>query len=355
MAALLSVLVVVFLALASPASAQQFVYAANAFSHDVSAYRVNIFTGAMTPVVGSPFPTGSSPTAVVVDRAVRFAYVASQSPGAVSVYGINPFTGALTPIDGSPFSVAVSPYALAIEPAGRFLFAGGGGGIATLAIDAVTGALSEVGSPYPSPADSLAVDPSGRFLYSGASGTIYGHTIDPATGELARFTVTPILSFGSLSLAMHPSGRFIYVTNLYFSFGSLRVYDVDVVSGALTLRGLPLIQVVPQAVSVDPTGRFVYVLGAAFIAGYQVDFFGNLWPIAGSPFSYFSLNATSLAIDPTGRFLVTGNYGSNSVTGLSINFFSGALTPVPGVAVPTGLSPRSVAITGISWFAFFAP
>jgi hypothetical protein len=50
-----------------PADAQSFAYVANAHSNDVSAYKIDITTGALSPVSGSPFAAGSAPFSVAVD------------------------------------------------------------------------------------------------------------------------------------------------------------------------------------------------------------------------------------------------------------------------------------------------
>src|SRR5262245_34448436 len=65
------------LVIAAPAiaEAQQFVYTANLESNDISAFKLNIFTGALTPVPGSPFTTGWEPRRLTLDRNGRFLYV----------------------------------------------------------------------------------------------------------------------------------------------------------------------------------------------------------------------------------------------------------------------------------------
>src|ERR1700737_4896149 len=44
-----------------------FAYVANLYSNNVSAYTIDGTTGALTPVAGSPFATGSAPVSVTVD------------------------------------------------------------------------------------------------------------------------------------------------------------------------------------------------------------------------------------------------------------------------------------------------
>jgi 6-phosphogluconolactonase (cycloisomerase 2 family)/uncharacterized protein YjdB len=76
----------------------------------VAGYSINQTTGALTPVAGSPFSAGSNPLWVTVNPNGRFVYVANHgvvgvTPGGVSAYTIDLATGALTPVTGSPFSL----------------------------------------------------------------------------------------------------------------------------------------------------------------------------------------------------------------------------------------------------------
>src|SRR5215510_11711277 len=84
---------------------QQFVYVAGPTANAVAALNLNVGTGALTQVPGSPFAAGVAPLAVAVDRAGRYVYVANSGSNSVSAYAINAFNGALSPIFGSPFAV----------------------------------------------------------------------------------------------------------------------------------------------------------------------------------------------------------------------------------------------------------
>ena len=75
---------------------------ANLGSSNVSAYTINNTTGALSPVGGSPFPTGFMPISVTVDPSGRFVYVTNSGSSSVSAYTINSITGVLSPIGGSP-------------------------------------------------------------------------------------------------------------------------------------------------------------------------------------------------------------------------------------------------------------
>ena len=84
-----------------PANAQSFAYVANSNSNDVSAYKIDSTTGALS-LVGSPFRAGAGPDSVAVDPSGKFAYVANASDNNVSAYTIDSTTGALTQLSNSP-------------------------------------------------------------------------------------------------------------------------------------------------------------------------------------------------------------------------------------------------------------
>jgi Lactonase, 7-bladed beta-propeller len=92
----------------------QFVYVANFNSNNVSGYTIDPSTGALTAIVGSPFPAGVPPHSVAVDPSGKFAYVANEG-GNVSGYTIDPRTGALTAIAGSPFPAGSDPFSVVVE------------------------------------------------------------------------------------------------------------------------------------------------------------------------------------------------------------------------------------------------
>jgi DNA-binding beta-propeller fold protein YncE len=142
--------------------AGKFAYVANYQDATVSGYSINAATGALTSVLGSPFPTsgcgaGESlcfPTSVAVDPTGKFAYV---SFGNISGYTINATTGALTPIPGSPFPAGGGPASqgigqVAVDPTGRFAYVANESdkGVWGYTINATTGALTAIpGSPFP--------------------------------------------------------------------------------------------------------------------------------------------------------------------------------------------------------------
>ena len=91
---------------------------------DDSYYRLSVFlrnatSGALTPVSGSPYPTGRYPQAVEVSPNGAFAYVANTGDNTISAFVIDAVTGVLTPVPGSPFAAPNGAQALAVDPSGR--------------------------------------------------------------------------------------------------------------------------------------------------------------------------------------------------------------------------------------------
>jgi 6-phosphogluconolactonase (cycloisomerase 2 family) len=74
----------------------------------VSVYAINITSGALSAVAGSPFSAGTDPSVVSVDPTDRFVYVVNDGSADVSEFTLES-TGALTPLTESPVPVVSNP------------------------------------------------------------------------------------------------------------------------------------------------------------------------------------------------------------------------------------------------------
>ena len=241
----------------------QFAYVANGISDNILAYRINADTGALTPVTGSPFAIGGRyiPGPVTINPAGTFAYVEAErsvdSNGRILAYRINVATGALTPVAGSPFTVGgIFPSIVTINPAGTFAYVKVGLGIdrndriSAYRINATTGALTPVtGSPFaiggrytPGPGP-VTINPAGTFAYvtSGgvdSKGRISAYRINATTGALTPVTGSPFAVEGDFlprPITINPDGTFAYMTSGGFnSKGRISAYRINAATGALT-------------------------------------------------------------------------------------------------------------------------
>jgi 6-phosphogluconolactonase len=137
-----------------------FAYVTNSASDasgNVSAFKIQA-GGALIPVPGSPFGGGGSPYGIAVDPKGAFVYVANDASanvfGTVSAYAINATSGALTPVVGSPFVAGTQPVGVAVDPTGKFAYVtnegyNGSGNVSAYTINPTSGALTTVyGSPF---------------------------------------------------------------------------------------------------------------------------------------------------------------------------------------------------------------
>ncbi|MGA2980346.1 MAG: beta-propeller fold lactonase family protein [Terriglobales bacterium] len=185
----------------------KFVYVSNPGIGAVTVFSFS--NGVLSQLENSPAPSGSGAFGLAVDASDRFLYVANQSAsnpspylstiGNVSGFNIDPGTGALTPILGSPFTAAngTGPTAVTVDPSGRFVYAvttGSSYSIWCFTIDPTNGQLAAVtNSPFSLAAGGLFVliDPTGNYFYIGSQNGIEGYTYNPATGVPTAIAGSP--------------------------------------------------------------------------------------------------------------------------------------------------------------------
>ena len=183
----------------------QFLYIANSGgSNDISAFLIDPFSGGLRPVTGSPFRSGGNVSALAFGAGEKFLYAANASGSAAAIFGysVEPFSGgtkdgALTSLVGFPYPLPSCTFIVA-DRTGTYLYATTGTNLLGYSIDAQTGALSPLpGFPVAvgANADSVSIDPSNQFLYvrNGRAGTVTGLVRNAATGELTPMPGSPFL------------------------------------------------------------------------------------------------------------------------------------------------------------------
>ena len=211
---------------------------------------------------------------------------------------------------------------------------------------------------------SIAVHPSGAFIYAAnlLSFDVSAFRVEPQGGQLAP--IARPLSTGSgaspLSVAVHPSGRFAYVaaSNLLDSpvSGQILSYSIDSASGMLQRLAPPLAAgVTPIALAFEPAGSRAYVVDA------DTDRVWTLWidpstgtaAIAGPDYAApTGSRPSSIAIDRTGRVAYVANSNSNDVSIFFIDPAIGKL--IAAGTVTAGQGPVSVAIHPSGRFVYVA-
>ena len=339
-------------------STHQFAYITTPFNNGISAYRLDTNTGSFSQILGSPYQTGISPTAVVIHPSGKFAYVSNAGENTISLYKIGS-TGALTEVMPRT-NTDQQPAALMMDPGGAFLFAANSfsNTITAYSITASSGALKLISTPsYPTSGFTPVrgtIAPSGKFLYvaNSNSASISGFAVS-STGALTAVPNSPIrVGNGPNWIAIDNSNKFLYVANL--EDGTVSGFTIDSGTGALTqMSGSPFgvantsTAIVPvSSVAVDASGKYVYVTTLATsssVYGYTINGTSGVptSAITGSP---FAAGGTSgfIVSDTTGKLLFVGNQTSNTISGYKITPSTGVLTLISTTS--TGTAPTAMVV-----------
>ena len=323
----------IFLICVNAALAQQhqpeYVYIGTANGPD--AFSVNERTGSLTPVDGPGFQFKGQVSAAEIGE---FAFFAADQ--GIGVEKIHRARGVLTSVLGSPFESAVRFSATAVSPDRRFLIGIGANALYSFFIDSSLGALTLTGPPVAlmSTSNSLVVSPSSRFVYVGGS-TLVGFFIDPQTGAL-----TPLsFSAAGSSPVISKNGKHLYSINssnvLYEA--TILGYSIDPESGALIpVPGspFPAANTETLSIAIDPTGRFLYETAndladaSIGIAGFLIDPVSGAIKgrVPGSPFPTSGF-AACVVVDLSGNFLYAPGIPINE---FAVNPATGSLTNLSG-------------------------
>ncbi|MEX0775259.1 MAG: lactonase family protein [Phycisphaeraceae bacterium] len=202
---------------------------------------------------------------------------------------------------------------------------------------------------------SINVDPANRYAFAADLGLdrIFIYKLDTATATLTPndppfAAVAP--GSGPRHLAFHPTGPFAYVCNELSN--DVTAFQYDAAQGTLTT--MQTIATLPEPVAgnstaeiqVHPSGKFVYVSnrGHDSIAIFTVDPATGKLAAAGHA-QTGGKTPRHFGIDPTGQFLLAANQASNDVFVFRIDQTTGALMPTgQSIKVDTPLCVKFVAM-----------
>ena len=338
----------------------RFLYVVNSGDNTISAFLINSSNGALTPLAGSPFPTGSrGAISLTVDPSGAFAYVANTGSNNVSAFSIDPVTGAFTAIAGSPFPAGAGPQSIVTDPFGKFVYVTNfpANNVSGYTIDPATGALTAAaGSPFTAGSEpsAVTVDPSGQFAYVANSGSadVSAFSINSATGALAALPGSPFATGAGMEIAgvtVDPTGKLLYVAN--FGSNSVSAFSIGSGGGLTAVSGSPFaVSSSPRSVQIDPSGKFAYVpaLTADEVEVFSIKTTGALSLVGEvrtrqqAAAIAFSEGTAAVKYSPT--FAYVANILSDNVSAFAINPGSGILTPIAGSPFAAGSRPFGVTI-----------
>ena len=338
-------------------AAGRFAYVTNIQANTVSAYAIHAATGALTPV-GAAVATGINPYPVTVHPSGRFAYVANFGSANVSAYTVDAATGALT--GTGTVASGAQPISVTVHPTGKFGYVASRAGITAYAIDVATGALSSVGTSPVGTAvlRSMALHPSGKYLYAAVIGNVSGlrtYAIDAGTGALTSVGTDAATEAFPIAVTVHPTGNFAFVAN--FTTRNVSSFTIDAATGALGRARTVAAGANPSFVSVDAAGSFAYVSnqGSNDVSRYRINAAtGELAALSAvstrSGPSSIAMTSGAAAVTYTPKALYAAHYGQSDASAYTIDAATGAITHAGDT--PTRPFATSIAIDPTGRFAY---
>lgn len=224
----------------------------NAIAYDISPYKVDPMTGKLT-ASGNIATAGVYPRLAIdptgkclfsLNKGIFFINDPKKTKN-ISAFKIDQVTGALTETLGSPYPTGDNPFAFTFHPSGKYLIVSSNvsSDIRTYAIEPTTCALTQKSILTKATGD-VVFEPTGNFVYATDDGT--AHTIatlsfNASTGALIRKSAVSIGKLSASNLAMDPAGKFLIAVEYDLSSSPIlaATYKIDTTSGALKLSSGP--------------------------------------------------------------------------------------------------------------------
>jgi 6-phosphogluconolactonase (cycloisomerase 2 family) len=179
---------------------------------------------------------------------------------------------------------------------------------------------------------SVSLKVTGLFAYvtEQSEGRLSAYRVG-ATGTLISLDNSPFVTGKTpFFLVANAHGKNLYVTDMNAS--DIYTYAIDERSGALTQVGLPVtVGSGPRAIAIHPSGTALYVacMDGAGIYGFTIDATsGAVTALPGSPFRNLGSRPAAITFDPSGKYAFVPNNASRDVSVLSVDLFTGKLTPI---------------------------
>ena len=299
---------------------KRFLYVSHGDHTEISAYSVKPETGKLSFINRAP-SGGYNGAHISVSKVMPFLFVSNLSSGSVSVIKIE---------EGGSVGRLLSTYV----PAGP------------------AGHLKRQYHAHP---HQVVEDPKGRFIHAADLGKdrVYHLSVNPQSGELkdlGSLDIQPAICARHLDFT--PDGRYAYILSEHAGSVIACKYNED--TGIMTpvqmLSSLPddFVGAYNDAaeIAVHPSGKFVYVSNRApsNIGVFRVDGATGRLSAAG----WYGTGGASprhFCVDEGGNYLVAGNELSDSIVVMKINPGDGTLSkPIRKIETP---SPSCILLSGV--------
>jgi 6-phosphogluconolactonase len=337
-----------------------FIYVASANSNPGAIYgfAADGESGALAGILGSPFPAGRNPIALITAPNNKYVYALNHDDNTVSYY--------VAGSDGKLFSQATynlksgtNPNGMALSPDGTTLYV-----VEAYGLDAAgnpyspttpgIGALVQI----PIKADgTLGTETAYPTCNNPVAVSVLGSTSNPA-GGVVYVVNDPAGQLTTLidTVAAQNRGATGNATVIYPAVGACsggagavgQVTGYQIASGnALTpSTGSPYAAgVAPDAIATDPSNRFVYVTDFRqnLVLSYSVQGGGAIAPLPVSTTATGRL-PSAITIDPRGTYIYVTNYGDGTLSGYALNGQNGQPSGLAGTSNSSATDPGPAAV-----------
>jgi 6-phosphogluconolactonase len=324
--------------------------------------------GRLTPLAGSPFPTGGAGTGTPIGSAgaIQFSadgqFVLAVDPASndISVLRVKP-DGSLRLV-GTESSHGTTPVSIAVHGFLVYVANTGPGG------SDYTGFWFLGGHLFPLWGSTIALPDSaapGEILFSGDGRTLIATRVGPSAGPsfidsfrvgfFGRLIPAPdspipaqrIGPFGSAFRPTNPHQLFVSNAHDGAGLGSVSVYHVARGASLTAINGSPFAdnQTAPCWVAITPNGNQLFAINTASssISRYRIAPDGGLTLLGSTPMSGpTNLRPFDAQVDPSGRYLYVVDAGAVAVsafaiTGSSLTELGSSPASISGGAAPFGL------------------
>jgi 6-phosphogluconolactonase len=253
---------------------QSFLYVGRRGSRQLSSFRIDPDTGALSLI--DTIPLATDPCYLATDRKGKFVLAAYYEGARVTVHALGSDGAAVAP-PALSLDTARGAHCIQTDRSNRFAFVPhiaikGPSKIFQFKFDESTGQLTGNAPPSVSPGGELGprhfcFHPSRDIVYctneQGCSVTAYH--LDPSAGTLTPYQTVSTLpddfegKNSCAQIQISPSGKFLYAPNR--GHNSIACFSVDAATGQLTPVGHVSADPVPRALSLDPSGSFMFAAG----------------------------------------------------------------------------------------------
>ncbi len=318
----------------------------------------NSDTGVLTAPVGGAAVV--SPTFFVVSADGKFLYTCNESKGQISAYKIDPATGALTLLNAPVATGGAGTCHLTLDKTGKYVAVANydSGSVAVFAIkadgtigertafDQHAGGSNVVASGQQSGphAHCVIFDPANKYLLNCDLGQdkVWIYKFNDKDGTISPNTpaFTPTApGAGPRHLTFSPNGKVVYVTTELVP--TVLAYDWDAAKGTLTenqtVARIPATTtktgITGAEINVDAKGRFLYASnrdvakpsqGRDSVGVFAIASDGKLTWVQDVPAPGVPRFET---LDPSGKWLLVAGQNGNAIQVYAIDGTTGKLTP----------------------------